>query len=96
MTEASEPLVLVAMDGRTLPHSQAVLVHALSGWHVVLFCVPRQSCPPVQRESEIALETSAGYRYRGHVTADLMTDNGAYVLLTGIGPLAEVDSADAV
>ena len=41
MTESSDALSLVSMDGRTLPHSHAELVQTPRGWHVELDDAPR-------------------------------------------------------
>jgi hypothetical protein len=94
MTETDE-LSFVSMDGRTLPHSHAELVQITRGWHVELDDVPPDSCPLVKQECEIALEAWDGDRYAGTVVADFVTAGGAYVLLTGIGPLRLIATADA-
>jgi hypothetical protein len=94
MTETDE-LSFVSIEGRTLPHSHAELVQTPRGWHVELDDVPPDSCPLVKQECEIALETWAGDRHAGTVVADFVTENGAYVLLSGIGHLRLIASADA-
>jgi len=93
MTESSDALSLVSMDGRTLPHSHAELVQTPRGWHVELDDVPPDSCPLLKRECEIALEAWDGDRYAGTVVADFVA-KGGYVLLTGIGALRLIATAD--
>ena len=94
MTESSDALSLVSMDGRTLPHSHAELVQTPRGWHVELDDAPPDSCPLLERECEIALEAWDGDRYAGTVVADFVSAGG-YVLLTGIGALRVIATADA-
>ena len=94
MTESSDALSLVSMDGRTLPHSHAELVQTPRGWHVELDDVPPDSCPLLKRECEIALEAWDGDRYAGTVVADFVTAGG-YVLLTGVGALRQIAAVDA-
>jgi hypothetical protein len=95
MPETSDRLAFVAMDGRSLPHSHAVLIDAPWGWHVALYGVPQHSCPLLKRECEITLETHTGYRYAGRVSTELVKANGVYVLLAGVGQLTPLASADA-
>lgn len=94
MTESSDELSLVSMDGRTLPHSHAELVQTPRGWHVELDDVPPDSRPLVKRECEIALDAFNGDRYAGTVVADFVSAGG-YVLFTGIGALRLIATADA-
>jgi hypothetical protein len=94
MTETDE-LSFVSIEGRTLPHSHAELVQTPRGWHVELDDVPPDSCPLVKQECEIALEAWDGDRYAGTVVADFVTEDGGYVLLTGIGALRLIASAGA-
>ena len=92
MTETDE-LSFVSMDGRTLPHSHAELVQTPRGWHVELDDVPPDSCPLVKQKCAIALEAWDGDRYAGTVVADFVSAE-RYVLLTGIGALRLIATAD--
>jgi hypothetical protein len=94
MTETSDHLALVSLDGRRLSNAHAVLIHAAWGWHVALYSVPTHSCPLVKQQCEMALLTSSGLRYEGRVCAEVVAANGVYVLLTGVDRLRLI-TADA-
>jgi hypothetical protein len=94
MTEGDE-LGFVSIDGRTLPHSHAELIQAPWGWQVELHDVPASSCPLVHQVGEITLETLDGDRCAGTVIADFVTEDGAFVLLSGIGHLRLIAPGDA-
>jgi hypothetical protein len=87
MTETSEELIFVAMEEHPLPHAHAELVSTPWGWQVELHDVPCGSCPPVRQIGAITVETVHGYRCAGTVIADLVTEDGGFVLLSGIGRL---------
>jgi hypothetical protein len=87
MTETIDELTFVSMDGRSLPHSRAEIIHAPWGWQVELYHVPPDSRPLVRQVGVITLETLDGYRYAGTVIADLATEERGFVLLSGIGRL---------
>jgi hypothetical protein len=95
MSETSEQLVLVSVDGRGLSSGHAVLIHAPWGWHVALYSVPAHSCPLLGQQCEIVVVTSAGHRYEGRASAEVVAANGVYVLLTGVDPLRLIAPADA-
>jgi len=95
MTETIDKLSFVSMDGRSLPHSRAEIIHAPWGWQVELFHVPPDSRPLVRQVGVIAFKTLDGYRWAGTVIADLVTEGRGFVLLSGIGQLRLVAPADA-
>jgi hypothetical protein len=95
MTETSEELIFVAMEERRLPHAYAELVSTPWGWQVELHNVPRSSCPFVRQIGVITLETVHGYRCVGTAIADLVTDDGGFAFLSGIGRLQLNAPADA-
>ena len=95
MTETIDELSFVSMDGRSLPHSRAEIIHAPWGWQVELFHVPPDSRPLVRQVGVISLETLDGHRYAGAVIADLVTEGRGFVLLSGIGQLRLIAPADA-
>jgi hypothetical protein len=94
MSETSDQLAFVSIDGRPLPHSHAELIGAPWGWQVELHDVPL-CCPLVRQVGEIALATQNGDRCAGTVIADLVSEDGGFVLLSGIGHLRLIASADA-
>jgi hypothetical protein len=94
MTKSSEELVFVAVEGRSLPHSHAVLIETSRGWHVELEDVPSDSCPLVRAECAITFDTWDGEHFVGTVAASYATDNAGYVLLTGVGELLRTEAAD--
>jgi hypothetical protein len=95
MTETIDELSFVSMDGRSLPHSHAEIIHAPWGWQVELFHVPPESRPLVRQMGAISLKTLDGQRYAGAVIADLVTEGRGFVLLSGIGQLRLIPTADA-
>ena len=95
MSETIDKLSFVSMDGRSLPHSRAEIIHAPWGWQVELFHVPPDSRPLVRQVGVISLETLDGQRYAGAVIADLVTEGRGFVLLSGIGQLRLIAPADA-
>jgi hypothetical protein len=95
MSETSDQLAFVSIDGRRLPHSHAELIYAPWGWQVELHDVPPGSCPLVRQVGEITLATQKEDRCAGTVIADLVSDDGDFVLLSGIGHLRLIASADA-
>ena len=95
MSETIDKLSFVSMDGRSLPHSRAEIIHAPWGWQVELFHVPPDSRPLVRQVGVIAFKTLDGYRWAGTVIADLVTEGRGFVLLSGIGQLRLVAPADA-
>jgi hypothetical protein len=95
MSETIDKLSFVSMDGRSLPHSRAEIIHAPWGWQVELYRVPPDSRPLVRQVGVISLETLDGQRYAGAVIADLVTEGRGFVLLSGIGQLRLIAPADA-
>jgi len=95
MSETIDKLSFVSMDGRSLPHSRAEIIHAPWGWQVELFHVPPDSRPLVRQVGVIAFKTLDGYRWAGTVIADLVTEGRGFVLLSGIGQLRLIAPADA-
>ena len=95
MSETIDKLSFVSMDGRSLPHSRAEIIHAPWGWQVELFHVPPDSRPLVRQVGVISVETLDGQRYAGAVIADLVTEGRGFVLLSGIGQLRLIAPADA-
>lgn len=94
MTESSEELAYVAMEGSPLPHSHAVLITTSRGWHVELEDIPSGSCPLTRPQCEIAFDSWEGDHYSGTVTASYGKEG--YLLLTGAGKLRHSsDHADA-
>lgn len=87
MTDSSDELVFVTIDGSALPHTHAVLIETAGAWHVELEGVPVDSCPLVQAECSISFDTPDGTHYVGTVTASFATEDVGYVLLTGVGEL---------
>jgi hypothetical protein len=95
MSETSDQLAFVSIDGRPLPHSHAELIGAPWGWQIELHDVPPGSCPLVRQVAEITLATQNGGRCAGTVIADLVSEDDGFVLLSGIGHLRLIASADA-
>jgi hypothetical protein len=95
MTETIDELRFISMDGRSLPHSRAEIIHAPWGWQVELYHVPPDSRPLVRQVGVIGLETLDGQRYAGSVIADLVTEGRGFVLLSGIGQLRLIATAEA-
>lgn len=94
MPDVNDQLAVVTLNGGTVRFSSAVLVYALRDWHVVLYAVPPDSCPPQQASCDLTLTTTDGRRLRGTAVAELAADNGAYVLLTGVDRLSRSMPAD--
>jgi hypothetical protein len=94
MPEINVELSSVRLEGRTLPHSYGELIRAPWGWQVELHHVPLGRCPPARQVGAITLETLPGKRYAGTVIADLVSEERGYVLLSGIGHLRLIASAD--
>ena len=95
MTETIDELSFVSLDGRSLQHSRAEMIHAPWGWQVELYDVPPDSRPLVRQVGVIAFKTLDGYRWAGTVIADLVTAEKGFVLLSGIGHLRLVASTKA-
>jgi hypothetical protein len=87
MPETTDQLASVTMNGQTLAFSHGVLIHAMHGWHVALYQVPIYACPLTQQNGYITIKTVAGRHLAGRAVTEFVTDNGGYVLLTGIGQL---------
>jgi hypothetical protein len=83
------------MDGRRLPHSRAELIHAPWGWQVELYDVPPDRCPLLRQIGGLRLKTVDDQWNAGTAIADLVSDDGSFVLLGGIGRLRLMASADA-
>jgi hypothetical protein len=94
MTETIDQLSFVSMDGRSLPHSRAEIVHEPWGWQLELYHVPSDRRPLVRQVSVITFETLDGHRYAGTVITDLVTEEQGFVVLSGIGHLRIVPAAD--
>jgi hypothetical protein len=95
MSETIDELSFVSLDGRSLPHSRAEIIHAPWGWQVELYRVPPDSRPLVRQVGVITVETPDAYRYAGAVIVDLVTEGRGFVLLSGIGALRLIAAADA-
>jgi hypothetical protein len=95
MTETIEQLSFVSLDGRSLPHSRAEIVHEPWGWQVELYHVPADRRPLVRQVGLIALTTLDDYRYAGTVIVDVVTEERGFMLLSGIGQLRLLAAANA-
>jgi hypothetical protein len=93
--ETSVELSFVKMEGCNLPHSFGELIRAPWGWQVELFQVPPSRCPLARQVGAITLQTLHGDSYAGTVIADLVAEEGGFVLLSGIGHLRQIASTDA-
>jgi hypothetical protein len=83
----TEELAAVALQGRPVSYSHAVLITTPTGWHVELEDVPADSCPFMDGECEISFDTWDGEHYTGVVTASYASDGPTYLVLTGRGDL---------
>jgi hypothetical protein len=95
MAETSHPLTFVSLEGRRLSHARAELVAAPWGWQVELHDVAPPNCPLVRLVGRITLEMADGRRCEGMAIADLVAEDGSFVLLSGIGRLRLMTSVDA-
>ena len=95
MTERSDELRFASLDGRPLPASSAELIHVPWGWQVELYDVPAKYCPLPRQVGTITLQTSDGQLCRGTAIVDLVSGEGTFVLLSGIGHLQLSSAAEA-
>jgi hypothetical protein len=95
MRETTEKLNFVSFDGRPLSPSQADLIAAPWGWQIELYDLPAASCPLLRQVGEITLVTQDDDSWEGTAIADFITEDGAFVLLDGIGHLRLIAPADA-
>jgi hypothetical protein len=88
MTSESDELAFLALGGRSVPYSHAVLIETANGWHVEAEDLPSDSCPFIgRRQCAITFDTWDGERYSGSVTVSYASEDAAYLLLTGVGEL---------
>ena len=87
MPETSDRLAVAALNGRGIPFSHGVLIHAGQSWHVALYEVPTYACPAVSGNGRLEVQTVAGRRMTGYAVTELVTHGGGYVLLSGLGRL---------
>jgi hypothetical protein len=83
----SEELAFVALAGRGVTYSHAVLIETPEAWHLEIEDVPADSCPFVEGECDVTFDTWDGERFSGSVTASFRSEDPNYLVLTGVGEL---------